>query len=44
LSAQTCLIVTEHTSYDLGWIVKHPQMMVPARNATFGLSRRVIKA
>jgi UDP-N-acetyl-D-mannosaminuronate dehydrogenase len=45
LSSQDCVvIVTDHTSYDFGWIVKHSRMIVDTRNATAGLSGRVIKA
>jgi len=35
LAAQDCVvIVTDHTVYDYGWIVKHARLVVDTRNAT----------
>jgi UDP-N-acetyl-D-glucosamine dehydrogenase len=39
LAEQDCLvIVTEHSAYDFGWIVRHARLIVDTRNATAGCS------
>jgi UDP-N-acetyl-D-glucosamine dehydrogenase len=45
LASQDCVvIVTDHTSYDFGWIVQHAHLIVDTRNATAGLPGRVVRA
>jgi UDP-N-acetyl-D-glucosamine dehydrogenase len=48
LASQDCvLILTDHSAYDYGWIVKHAKLVVDTRNATAGVadrSNRVRKA
>jgi len=39
------VIVTDHSSYDYKWIVKHSQLVVDTRNATSGIEdKKIIKA
>jgi UDP-N-acetyl-D-glucosamine dehydrogenase len=48
LRAQDCVvIVTNHSAYDWGWIVKHAPLVVDTRNATCGVpaeGNRIVKA
>jgi UDP-N-acetyl-D-glucosamine dehydrogenase len=45
LASQDCVvIVTDHSAYDYAWIVRHSRLVVDTRNATAGLSGRVVRA
>jgi len=39
------LIATDHSSYDYKWVVKHSDIVVDTRNATYGIkSKKIVKA
>jgi len=39
LAVQDCVvIVTDHSCYNFGWVVRHSRLVVDSRNATEGLS------
>jgi UDP-N-acetyl-D-glucosamine dehydrogenase len=46
-SMDTVVIITDHSSYDYGWIVKNAKLIIDTRNATGAITtakHKIIKA